>query len=967
MAFHPLRTFQKNKTFWMAALILMTMITFVLCTGVGGDLSDRLIRLFAPTRENEAATINGRRIYPHELEQLKAQRDIANEFMRAATLISLERLADRERELRKDKDPRYEILLSLIMDLKEKYTRPRYFDSGTKTEELLDFILLRNLADERGIELRLDNIDRMVTRLVHGGYSNFTQADYREVQSRVRQTHYTAADDVQIKALTDEFRVRIVMLELMNSRMLGFEQARQFLAPQNRPLGYDLSVFRRPLTPAQMFDYYVKNRTEMVVELIPVALDAFAQREPGPSDDKMVAFFERYLPAEEEKEAQGAKKTSFEDKAAKFFARYGKTDKYDPAGDVSFVIAMNNFFDKHKKNKYNPASETAGFYQLDRVKVQWVSADARSDHYRNLARAMTTLQSTPPVALEAAAVPLPLAMASYMARCDAFDVQLKRTYERYRSRQASGFKYLVYPWNEPNFAYELYWRDKKDPAVHAVAALAGLCAQQNFGAVPVAAPSFAAAPVTSALAFAAPTPEQIKKWEPIVALERTTRAPVFATVTLAGIADQPWTFLATHELLNVPAPQFLPLAGHIRDEMRDHFEREMAQRWVNTNMIAVKKKVDSWKEDKFQFKRELPGLIERLGLRSGHSQWHDQFSIATDPALAPLRTAFEKEFNIVNQAEGRFGKEAMLRRDDFHRLFFEGDHIGVGNMPAFKPRTWPPTVALKPDPADPHRDKRQKEENLFNDAELPFLFWKTETQPARAPESITQVYRLVEQTYRWSLVRDKAIPEVKKLTDELRKELRGKDRREIVRSYAKKQGTEFIPLPGVAPLIEIPQYLLRGSDNPKGYIPYELSPAALDKLIYPSDEMDKQLIAFHGGKEPVKTGNKDLDKLNKELIDARGIDPNIQVFTNKPRTVYYVAVEISKREPSADTFRDDLYIPATGVGRNRNLFIDQCQLDLGTAFRHELLEQLRRQANREITDAGRKLIQEEATRAPGTP
>ena len=39
MAFHPLRTFQKNRRFWMAAILLMCMATFVLCTGIqgGGD------------------------------------------------------------------------------------------------------------------------------------------------------------------------------------------------------------------------------------------------------------------------------------------------------------------------------------------------------------------------------------------------------------------------------------------------------------------------------------------------------------------------------------------------------------------------------------------------------------------------------------------------------------------------------------------------------------------------------------------------------------------------------------------------------------------------------------------------------------------------------------------------------------------------------------------------------------------
>src|SRR5438045_3722901 len=41
MAFNPFASFQKNRKYWMAAVLLMCMITFVLCTGVGGDLIER--------------------------------------------------------------------------------------------------------------------------------------------------------------------------------------------------------------------------------------------------------------------------------------------------------------------------------------------------------------------------------------------------------------------------------------------------------------------------------------------------------------------------------------------------------------------------------------------------------------------------------------------------------------------------------------------------------------------------------------------------------------------------------------------------------------------------------------------------------------------------------------------------------------------------------------------------------------
>ena len=52
MAFNPFTSFRKYQKFWMACILLLCMVTFVLCTGVGGDLSDRLLRWFGGSRGN---------------------------------------------------------------------------------------------------------------------------------------------------------------------------------------------------------------------------------------------------------------------------------------------------------------------------------------------------------------------------------------------------------------------------------------------------------------------------------------------------------------------------------------------------------------------------------------------------------------------------------------------------------------------------------------------------------------------------------------------------------------------------------------------------------------------------------------------------------------------------------------------------------------------------------------------------
>src|SRR6185369_11585630 len=62
------------------------------CTGVGGDLSDRLLGMLR-RRGTPIAEINSRNVTREELYDLKTQRNIANEFMRKAADLTLHELS----------------------------------------------------------------------------------------------------------------------------------------------------------------------------------------------------------------------------------------------------------------------------------------------------------------------------------------------------------------------------------------------------------------------------------------------------------------------------------------------------------------------------------------------------------------------------------------------------------------------------------------------------------------------------------------------------------------------------------------------------------------------------------------------------------------------------------------------------------------------------------------------------------
>src|SRR5207253_4824280 len=83
MPFNPFSSFRKYQKFWMAAILLVCMVTFVLCTGSrGGDFQDWIERLFGRGGGTALGKLDGRAVKYNDLLDLKGQRELANRFMR---------------------------------------------------------------------------------------------------------------------------------------------------------------------------------------------------------------------------------------------------------------------------------------------------------------------------------------------------------------------------------------------------------------------------------------------------------------------------------------------------------------------------------------------------------------------------------------------------------------------------------------------------------------------------------------------------------------------------------------------------------------------------------------------------------------------------------------------------------------------------------------------------------------------
>src|SRR6476661_5041081 len=97
MAFSPFAAFQKNQKFWMAGVLLLCMTTFVFCTGVGGDVSDRVLGWFRG-RGKTLVEVGSYRLGHGDLVQLRSQRNAANEFMRKTATVAIQNIGDQLKE-----------------------------------------------------------------------------------------------------------------------------------------------------------------------------------------------------------------------------------------------------------------------------------------------------------------------------------------------------------------------------------------------------------------------------------------------------------------------------------------------------------------------------------------------------------------------------------------------------------------------------------------------------------------------------------------------------------------------------------------------------------------------------------------------------------------------------------------------------------------------------------------------------
>jgi hypothetical protein len=951
MAF-SLHGFRKHQKLIFAALTILCMVTFVLCSGMGGDLGDRIVYLFGGRGSKvQLATLNKRSVTDTDLRQLKTQRRLADNFMIKATKAALKNMEDYVKgeastkiEERTNRQQKYG---PMIIDLKARQAKTKYFEGGYKVEDLLDFMLWRGEADRLGIELN----DQAVRALVLAELHHFIRSEeLRRLEEEVRRSGQNVSLDMIINALREEYRVRLAQVALlgarpgMNAKTKGDKQGGFIADVPTR--------WRYVPTPEQLWQWHKQNRSTTRLAILPVKAEDFLKDIKAPDEAELEQFFRQF-----------------------------------------------------KAVKKDPASEKPGLEVPQRISVKWVAVEPTSFPMEVEVRTFITLDQLNFPAVNPS-LPAMATAIQLLTGPVAWDQHLKIGYDNLKKSQA----YALPPGYNASLAFRFTKEGLELPST--TASLIGFAAYAptaftaplNYQAAAYARVEktvkplieaeyrkrevllgkellaiFDLSPLRSAYYYAQlnpellPVPEDLKSAQ---ALELLSDKYAALGGTMASIPGGPFQVLPALYWKDPPKLEpGLParLAGSEEDsrdlkyysmsreplpfaavreqldwrrryELAHHFaglimmkvKQDLEAESIRGNPTAMDRRLDTLRKDfslTVEFSKDyadpaLRGQKKTLTLlEEGGAKDVDRFDVARAEGLSPLRLAFEspKILDEINLTEGRVMKKNALKPDEFWRLFFdETEPHGLakaGIVGVLK--QWPPDLekAIRSDEPDPIR---QLLPLWIETSQAPFLFWKTEDKLPHVPQNLAEVRDAA--IYAWRI--DKARLEAEKYAQKIQKELElpanksgGETTyKQILTDEAGKLGESVIAINNLSPIMVTEA----NREGHRQYGPYELPRG---KFEYPPDDMVKKLLEFT---KPEKDRPKDFK--------------DVMVIPNKPKKIFYVVVMLEgPKENQADfmkAYNHAAYAPVSKL----DFLIETCQNEFGKRYHDQVLQELREKA-----------------------
>lgn len=912
MAFNPLHNFQKYKKIWMASVLLICMFSFVLCSGVGGagqgDAGGWILALFR-SKGTVLARVDGTNIYSEDLREMKAQRNVADKFMRKATASAIDNLAqymNKEAfekligELRmdpvKDRPQLVTLLTGFRQIFQERLKQPRYFTGGVTFQDLIDFKLWLKEADRLNIYLDDESV-RKVYQTEFGvpispelGYlPTVSPQEFLNFAADLRRdAQVTNFEDFLLQSLRNEFRARMAQLALMKA-----------------PVNISQKVRAVP-TPAQLWDFYKDKRSTFDVTLIPVRAEDFMGKVPPPTPSELQAFFEKY-----------------------------------------------------KDTPSDPTSDQPGLQLPERVQIEMLWADPDSKHYKTLGKAMLGLQLAPPVVFDPVAPPwltyLRLGMVPEL------ETALAKIEADARARP---FKQTIQAGNLANdlstwWGSLAIWPAQRDPK--AIATLVGTSLTET-PLTGIAAFLFAGSrkhPEWFDRITQAEIEHRLPIYRTAAALLTTPQTGLAAAAVLTEEREIP-PELYQDQLLRDAERSLSQEAGRrnmvqARKELSDREiwgRRSTMEEYVSSlvRRLGLTRVVTDYRT-RFDIDdtKKLQPLKEAFDFYVNGINFAEGRSLTPERRLTPddFRKLFFDKSESFSVAGSRYQPQAWppdLRvKKSADRKKQAEAILMVGGLPGVPQEQL--AMMEAPEPGAP-----ESVISIFDRADNPILFWLADHQPNAGLDDLEKHRERVVTTWKRDKARsDLALPKAREIGMTLAGT--GGEYDALVDAEAAKVPADRIVLKNVAPLYadDDPRDVLAG--KPREYGEFKL---AKGLIPFPRDDMSKQILALPKLDKALTIDNGGpIDRLNKELFEtaknaakAKG-NPNvraIQVLTNQPKTNFYVAV--ITQDPSADRLDFDRayrrapqmrFLPSTDP------LLDQAQERSGQVYREDLLLQFRKQ------------------------
>jgi hypothetical protein len=313
-----MKYFRKHQKVILACITIGTMFLFVIgdalmaTSGGGGGGRQKpgwLRRLFSGPSENAVAVVQGKAYEPEDLHELYRARSFAvslinlvyeegeNRYAKDALGLSDEDLRDRTkretkmREIFLKDSSKQEPLLrrfgSLLLQTFPEFSRFGQAFVNPQPEAMLEYLIFKNKADALGITVTPAVVKEDLLAL---GMNQMTEAEITKILRDMARSGRTnlppnaSKFDDLVNLLVDEVRVAIARQIAARENPSPFQGMGMFMMGGNEP----------ELTPADLWNAYVKVKTSLSVGILPIKVEDYVASVKDPTAEEVKEYFDKF-------------------------------------------------------------------------------------------------------------------------------------------------------------------------------------------------------------------------------------------------------------------------------------------------------------------------------------------------------------------------------------------------------------------------------------------------------------------------------------------------------------------------------------------------------------------------------------------------------------------------------------------------------------------------------------------------